>query len=40
MAMLKDKTQSVLGCAWSPQGQPLVSCDKGGDISFWRGAEA
>jgi hypothetical protein len=29
--------QAVLSCAWSPQGAPLASCDKGGDLSFWRG---
>lgn len=28
--------QPVQATAWSPHGQPLVSCDKTGTVSFWR----
>ena len=28
--------QPVQATAWSPQGRPLVSCDKAGAVSFWR----
>lgn len=27
--------QSLVACAWSPLGLPLVSCDKAGGITFW-----
>lgn len=27
--------QSIMATAWSPQGTPLVSCDKAGRITFW-----
>ena len=33
---LKPKgAQSVQACSWSPQGTPLVSCDKAGALTFW-----
>lgn len=25
----------LVGCAWSPAGLPLASCDKSGDVTFW-----
>lgn len=25
----------VTACAWSPEGLPLVSCDKAGAVTFW-----
>lgn len=28
----------LVGCAWSPAGLPLASCDKSGDVTFWAGA--
>jgi len=32
--------QSILSCGWSPQGTPLVSCDKAGAVTFWAAQEA
>ncbi len=33
-------SQSILASAWSPQGTPLVSCDKAGAVTFWAQAES
>ena len=33
-------SQSILTSAWSPQGSPLVSCDKAGAVTFWAPAES
>ena len=42
-ARLKDPKHhhhhhSVVACAWSPTGLPLVTCDKGGSLTFWQSA--
>ena len=29
-------SRDVQATAWSPQGSPLVSCDKAGMLRFWR----
>ena len=35
---LKAKgTQSILSCCWSPQGAPLVTSDRLGNVTFWEG---
>ena len=31
--------QSILASSWSPQGTPLVSCDKAGAVTFWAAQE-
>ena len=31
--------QSILASSWSPQGAPLVSCDKAGAVTFWAAQE-
>jgi autophagy-related protein 16-1 len=40
VAKLADMAQAVNACQWSPQGTPLVSCDKAGVVTFWRGTES
>ena len=32
--------QSILASSWSPQGTPLMSCDKAGAVTFWAAQEA
>ena len=32
--------QSILATSWSPQGTPLLSCDKAGAVTFWVAQEA
>lgn len=31
----RSGAQPILATAWGPDGQPVVSCEKNGTVTFW-----